>query len=61
VWPDARALIDKGKRRVFTFGRKGRMTKIKRELRLRSAVTSSATSSPSIAWAAYRENSREDG
>jgi hypothetical protein len=42
-----------------TFGR--RTTKIERELRLRPAVTSSATSSPGIAWAAYRENSREDG
>jgi hypothetical protein len=31
----------------------------KRELRLRFAVTSSANSSPSIACAAYRENSRE--
>jgi hypothetical protein len=31
------------------------MTKIKRELRLRSAVTSSAISSPNIAWAAYEE------
>src|SRR6266480_6732941 len=54
----AESSLRQGGYRRCVFGEKGRMDKIKRELRLRCAVTLSATSIPDIASAAYREDSR---